>query len=284
MTEPSMKLTKITPKLAAEMLAHNVRNRRSQRVTVSHYARQMTEGLWEVNGDAIRFAEDGTLLDGQHRLAAIVQSGMTIESWVGRGFTMDAQKTMDQQRKRTAGDILGMYGIAAGNRVAAIVRMVNRWEGGERSIYGFTGSQAMLSAAEVLDIAQKDEIYEESAKVQNHPDLHAMAQGRVLGSLFVLTSRVDVDLCEHFFDRLASGAGLAENDPILTLRRYWTRAKSTRSQAAVGITLMAGVRAWNALAEGRQLQQISWKSNDIPELSKVDWPTVDALRNSEVSG
>lgn len=269
--ELTMQLETLTPTVAEQMLSHNTRNRKSQIATVKHYARQMAEGLWQLNGDAIRFDHTGVLLDGQHRLQAVVMSGVTVQSWVGRGFPTEAGDTMDQQRKRTAGDIMSMHGITSGDKVAAVVRVVRRWEDGERSMYGFAGTRnVMLTASEVLDIVQKDDIYLAAARISTSREMAVMCPPRIAGSLFVLTNRVDSEGCNFFFERLASGAGLEEGSPILTLRRHWMRLTQDRHRGSNnGVFLMGGVRCWNAYAEGRNLSNVHYKTATIPELSNV---------------
>jgi hypothetical protein len=80
MREPVVAIETITPKQAQVILAHNDRNRSlaSSRVTV--YSGAMLAGEWRMNGETIKFNGDGTLLDGQHRLAAVVRSGQPQQS------------------------------------------------------------------------------------------------------------------------------------------------------------------------------------------------------------
>ena len=264
MTSITMELETITPERAKDMLTRNTNNRALQKGTVTSYARQMKNGVWLLNGDAIRFSDEGVLLDGQHRLAAVVMSGASIQAWVGRGFPAEAQMTMDGQRKRTAGDVLNLRGFSNGNKVAACVRMVYRWDQGERSMLSFGGNAAHLSSLEVAKIVESDESFSH-AVAQTHP-AHSLAPVRVIATLHVLTSRLDVNKTQQFFEQLASGANLAEGNPILTLRRYWARLQNSTGSIPPGQYLMAGVRAWNAWAEGRTLTQIAYKTFIIPEV------------------
>lgn len=57
----------VTPELAAEWLNHNTRNREKRPKRIAAYARDMAAGRWRRSGEAIKFAPDGTLLDGQNR-------------------------------------------------------------------------------------------------------------------------------------------------------------------------------------------------------------------------
>lgn len=68
----------------------------------------MASGNWRYTGEGIKFGPDGTLLDGQTRLRAIVLSGVTITMPVWRGIDPDAQLVMDSGRPRSNSDALSM--------------------------------------------------------------------------------------------------------------------------------------------------------------------------------
>lgn len=80
---------KITPEKAAEYLKANTANPRGTKLNmarVKQYAHDMKAGLWELNGEAIQFGEDGTLKNGAHRLAAIITANVPVETVVIRGI------------------------------------------------------------------------------------------------------------------------------------------------------------------------------------------------------
>ena len=262
-----MNLETITPTMAKEYLTRNTNNRNFQKGTALLYARLMRDGQWMVNGDAIRFNINEDLVDGQHRLAAVVDTGLPLTTFVIRGLPIEAQLTIDQQRKRTAGDMLSMRGIPNGNQVAAVVRMVKRWDAGERSMYGFSGNLGMLSAKEVVTAIEKEPIYSEGTRRGGVSGLRVLATTRVTGTMFVLFERVNVEKTEEFFDALTKGTDLSEGSPILTLRRYWINLSRNKRKANTAVYLMAGVRAWNAYVEGRTLHGVAYKTGIIPEIT-----------------
>lgn len=88
----------VTPELAESWLARNTANRRMRRATAEAYARDMESGDWRENGDAICFAVDGTLLDGQHRLTAVVLSGISVPLLIVRDLPRETQDTKDDYR------------------------------------------------------------------------------------------------------------------------------------------------------------------------------------------
>jgi len=125
---PNVSIEEITPEKAKAMLAANTGNRKLRENHVAALARDIAAGNWQLNGDAIRFNCDGTLIDGQHRLAAVVKSSTPIQSLVVEGIDIGAKATIDTGAKRSAGDYFGFngikdpYGVASACRYAMCMR------------------------------------------------------------------------------------------------------------------------------------------------------------------
>lgn len=106
----------ITPELAQIYLARNTKNyRRINQRTVEEYAKDMAAGRWAENGECIKFHADGRLLDGQHRLRAIIKAGCPIKMLVVHGITAD-DSVIDVGRGRTARQIIEANGFSAAFR------------------------------------------------------------------------------------------------------------------------------------------------------------------------
>ena len=72
----------ITPDQASKWLANNHTGRRKIPSESERIARAILEGKWVVSGETIIVDSDGRLLDGQHRLEAIVLAGIAVPSVV----------------------------------------------------------------------------------------------------------------------------------------------------------------------------------------------------------
>ena len=115
---------KITPEKAREYLKTNTNNyRKMSRATIKRYADIMKAGKWELNGEPICFSESGVLKDGQHRLAAIVMSGVSIETNVTRGVS-ESVTTYNTGKRRTDVDIAHARGIECDSTLIAAARII----------------------------------------------------------------------------------------------------------------------------------------------------------------
>jgi hypothetical protein len=143
-----IEVTTITPEMAAVMLANNPANRNIKKMHVDAIARDMAAGRWQTNGDAIRMNCDGSLIDGQHRLAACIKAGVAFDTVLITGLSADVRATIDGGAKRTHGDRLSMLGVANGMAVSATARLVGGIATGQGRTIPLTGQEldAILAA------------------------------------------------------------------------------------------------------------------------------------------
>jgi hypothetical protein len=102
----------VTPDLAAQWLERNVLNRNVRKAEVSQLAKTMELGAWRLTAETLKFDGQGALLDGQHRLLAVVESGITVPFHVCEGLASDVKRHLDTGAKRSFGDVLKMDGEA----------------------------------------------------------------------------------------------------------------------------------------------------------------------------
>jgi hypothetical protein len=252
----------VTPEQAAEWLKKNVCNRRLTESAVALYARDMTEGRWMLNGEAIQIAVDGTLLNGQHRLWAIVRAGIPVKMLVIFNLPLKTQETMDAGKKRTHTDNLTLRGETHSKALAAIARRVTLWERGDRSF------REAVSFGELSETMEKYPELRRSAEIGErvHRSFKPLSPS-VLGTSHFLLHQVSAEDTPWFFGAIETGAKLDESSPVLTLRE---RVRSDRDQGirvkdvrAIGYI----VRAWNAHRRGKPLSRMVHPLGEpIPEI------------------
>ncbi len=99
---------RITPEIAKEILASNTGNRRIRSTVVSRYADEMAAGTWSLTHQGIAIDRHGNLLDGQHRLSAIVKSGIPCNMMVTSGLDAEVFSSIDRLTPRSDADALRM--------------------------------------------------------------------------------------------------------------------------------------------------------------------------------
>lgn len=118
-------LLDIGPDVARELLELNTKGQRTiSKDAVERYAVDMSTLDWLFNGAAILISNSNELLDGQHRLTAIIESGESQVLLIVRGIDPAAMVTIDAGRKRSYADGLRIRGYANHTTVAAIASRV----------------------------------------------------------------------------------------------------------------------------------------------------------------
>jgi hypothetical protein len=212
------RIMQINPTMAQRWLnERNNHNRKLYESTVESYARDMKRGLWALNNQGIGFDEEGNLLDGQHRLMAIVWSGVTVPMVVVKGLPKNfydghqTQETIDQGKPRGTGDILTLtQGIDNGNIRAAIIR----------GVIALCAGQVNRKFSVGL-ISEALKIYQEEIEevIKNRSQVKGLVFAPALSS-FVFAAKCYQDKIIEFEQQYFSGENLSQGNPVLTFRNF----------------------------------------------------------------
>lgn len=255
MPTPKKKLTseivEVTPAMAREWLMANTSNRSLRRVAVTAYARDIAAGNWEVTGEAVKFSEDGVLLDGQHRLAACVEADKPFTTLVIRNVAGAAQGRMDSGIVRKFADQLSLAGEPSPTVLSAVLRRIALWEAGL-----FCHSSSLkVTFSELEDKLHEEPQVRESVRFGSRQATAAGLHPSVLSFLHWLLGKAYYGEAQFFLDRVADGAGLPSGHPVLILRERIRRERdlaTRRNGVDPDATIALVIYAWNAHRAGER--------------------------------
>lgn len=102
----------VSPEKAAEYMKRNhPRNRPLTKSRVLGFAEEMKAGRWRKTHQGVAFDRAGQLIDGQHRLQAVVESGVSVWLMVVRGIEDAAFDVMDTGQGRKDFHRIHMGGV-----------------------------------------------------------------------------------------------------------------------------------------------------------------------------
>lgn len=262
----------IDPIKANQLLECNSRNRRVSERHVQKLAKDMLSGKWVNNGDTIKFSDDGLLLDGQHRLHAIIHSGVTVPVNVVRGVSDEnAFKTIDSNaRGRDAAQIAEMMGIKHSTNVAAIARRLLHWENTvDKRQFTFPNSAWLaLTTADVVEFAEinQAEIYSMLELMRGTLPYRRCGAGSALVSALIVCKRSNDFAAKQFTEGLKTGANLEENSPISALRDRLVIPPERRGMKWELELMALVIKAFNYHLRGRTIKQLRWRqAGNAPE-------------------
>jgi hypothetical protein len=249
------RLVELTPKKAEKLLEHNVHNRGVNWTRVQQYASDMRKGDWQINGEAIKVAADGQILDGQHRLLAILEADTPVQTLLITGLAPETQETMDQGKARGFGDALKLRGEKQYTMLAAAVRIVCLYErdgvpfhdGGRKP----APSIAQLSRTLERNGELRDSV--EFASAHRRPWLPTT----VVAALHHLFAIADAESAADFFSKLATGDELSASSPIYVLRERLIAEHADKDRHLnPKVQLAFIIRTWNAYMEGETIRRL----------------------------
>jgi len=263
------KMEIIGPREAHQLLGANTHNRLIRSIGTHTLTRDMTTGNYQgENCEPIQVSKSGVLLNGQHRLKAIIDSESYEPMLVCRGVPDYAQETIDKGSRRTYGDTLSLNEETSANILSAAIRFGWFYENFGKPATG----QMQASEAEL------------NKWLNENPDIRQVTQfghranrssirytPSVAVTLAYLMARKDVELAETFWEELIDG-GTPKGDPSNTLRELLLRDLGSPHRMSRTHRIALTIKAWNAKRDGREVKNLSWRggagkgTEDFPKI------------------
>jgi hypothetical protein len=242
----------ITPSLAKLLLENNLHNRPLKKSKVSDYANQMKLGLWKLSPEGITISKTGKVLNGQHRLHAVILANINVPFMVFTEVEDELFKTFDTGSKRNGADVFHIEGIKNASTLAAVIALhqyiINK------KVRNNNPSDR-LSNTQLLDIyyqdsnfwtivGQKTRVFYDSCKILNPS---------IIGSCYAIFVKLNEDDCEKFFNELCVGLNLKKTDITWQLRNKFYNDSKSQTKLPITIKMALIIKAWNAMRQDKKV-------------------------------
>jgi hypothetical protein len=251
-------VVEMTPQKAAKYLAKNASNRNMRLRKVAEYKRQMDKGYWRLTSEGISVGSDGTLLDGQHRLQAVIEHGKAVPMVVITGLPPGTQQYMDSGIPRRVGDNLKMFdGEKSGHWLAAVCRALVLFETGD------WGSPLTLDEARAV-IKKFRASVDWAQTVSSRRTSGMQTSAYFYAPLVWLHHHGWGDEIEQFAHEMETLEGLQRGSAVLALHRAFSRvsdkARSDSGNRSVAVS-MKTFAALRAYMENEELSSRAVRAN-----------------------
>lgn len=262
----------VTPQLAAELLELNTANR--PKMTRKDLDAAMTKDQWIENGDSIRISTEGVILDGQHRLDAIIKHGLTIKQDIATGIIPEAFKTIDIGRIRTKAHTLATMGYKNSTALASLVSSLISYEV-NNDFQKNTAKQILYnndvaSYMESLPEHELESIENSLAKGWRLYQKNNFLSTPSWAFVDVVLGKIDREAADKFLDLCATGDGVNSRDKtsgIYQLRLKLNSSLFNKKGVFVSVAPRVALvfRAWNLYRTNKVVKQLSWDDRqDFP--------------------
>jgi len=266
----------ITPDRAFELLEHNTKNRNIRQSLIDRYAREMKAGRWRLNGETIIISDTGRILDGQHRLWAVIEADTPIQTAMAYDVDEDTFDTIDMGATRTAADVFKIGDVTD----PALAQGTIKW------LWRYTNSRIL--AKQNCSPKKALELYAECPEIaDSYPagrSVNQFVPKNVGAALHYMFSLVDAPLADTFFKAMASGDFDVGQSAIKACREcIMSRLmKDPKSLPAEDRCAMF-IKAWNGYYEGRDLRKIRFaKSEKFPAIKGLNHKKLNLFYDPDV--
>ena len=255
----------ITPEKAKEMLGNLYEHQRPYLDrTAQRYADDMINGRWQDENPAtIVISDTGKLIDGQHRLHAVIISGMTVPMYVAKGVPESVYKSIDSGTIRTVAHRIS--DIPQRNSVAAVAKRIASLRKGSGLTTAIRGTENITQQT-VLEVIDEDPEYiiglvRAASRVRD-----ALGCGPIAVYATVL----------HMFQTIygTSAIGEVENElqnpskSTMSIQRYIARLYSGRTAPRNYVVASAFVQYCNAIMHKQQLLKLTNMDSVVKKIDK----------------
>jgi hypothetical protein len=263
----------LTPKRAKELIDRSARLKFTQRslskAEVERYAQMMRVGDWKFNGDTIKISKRGAVIDGQHRLAAIVLADVPVRTAIAWDVPEETFDTIDRGKIRSFREILGIQGEGSPQNLSTALMWLHLYE------YRNMHKRYKRTAQDVMHCLERNPKLRQSVDFARNLSGTICSKGLIAFAHYIFRHTAKLSEVEEFFRRLSDGVMLKKGDPILVLRNRLIDNKHRRlgrgKLRAVDILALM-FKAWRHHLADEKIERLLWKQGKYGPKGKEDFP------------
>lgn len=251
---------KVTPSIAKKWLKEcNTINRPLTRSNVSSFVDTMRSGDWEDSGETIKFCEDGRLLDGQHRLSAIVETGQTITMHVSRGLKLSAYNVIDTGKPRSLSDMLARDGEKYASALASAVRYYWIFKSAKPA----TVLNYKLRIPTAYNLLRRTGGIRGLVQYVATSEMKKIYSVGIIAGAWMAATKVSTEYADCFFEPLCTGENLTAGEPAMMLRSRLVKDRASKERMSRKTAVLLIVKCWNAFSDGEVLDSLRITNADM---------------------
>lgn len=256
-----IELKKIDKIEAEKMLSANTANRAISGANVTVIASEMIAGRFKETGDTIKISDEGILLDGQHRLAAIVKSNTVHNILVVSELPQNVFDVLDIGKKRNSKDVLSISGVKNSGQVSRIIKIILTYEQGVVNAGGGHYNQFKTPSIVLNRYNSNPDYFDKLAlDASKYYNRSSCLSTQEYGLLLHILGKISRDNTDEFFDKLSTGVALNQNDPIYVLRERLLKYKTSKLRVSLSLKVGLVFKSWNAYRKGKTLNTLTFNS------------------------
>ena len=281
----------IGPEQAKQLLGLNYAGNRSMKTSAQYlYTHEMERGQWHTEvSTPLTISDKGHVLDGQHRLQAIIDSGTEQLVELHEGVSEDMYPFFDKITKRSAADGIdhpNASSVTAAMRLAISIGKnglsprASVWNPAFRNPTSAISDEDIITYTQMFDIRYGRDVIDRairfskkcSKKTAEKPESYGgVALANTLGAMAAIITSESVfeEFVDIVFDR-----NITTNRAINSFRFYTMPAQRDGGRPTVGMSRMCGwslfAHAWNSVYDQTDGTAFKFFQNRVEEMRGFD--------------
>jgi hypothetical protein len=203
-------LKEVSPEYAQELLNLSMGNRKISADYVLSLAVAMESGKWISEASEVVLDEDNVLIDGHHRLHAVIAYGKPVTLAFKRGVSTNARNVIDTGRVRAMSDLFKMFRpdeTHVTRRKAALVMCCSLL---------MPGRKVQLKTLDAYDAWYRQ--FKDGINMVIETGLNEAMYKQAVAGAFAFAHKTNPIKVTAFMERVRDGAGLGIGEPAHTIR------------------------------------------------------------------
>jgi len=235
------KVLTVTPIFAKHVLSNcNQLNRKINKRWVKFLADSITRGEWQLNGESIIFSKDYRLIDGQHRLQAVVMANKPIDIYVTTDIDHKTFVSVDTGHSRSGSHVLTINNkVKHSFDVSATLNKLSRYNSKN---FDFDGAH-VISNRQLVSLLEKHKDVGNSVEfARKYPKGYSKS---TIAFCHYILSSIDNELATKLFEQLTHST---PSIPLIAALRKGT-IKEGKAKSRIKQTVVIGsiFKTWNAM-------------------------------------
>ncbi len=260
----------VTPELATALLKLNTENRPVKSGVLAKYIKDLQNGTFHFTGDSIKISKDKVLLDGQHRLMAIVSADIPMKLHIQAGLDPAVFTVLDTGSSRSISDIMALKHYKYYTQVATVARLVDtilkdKPIGGADSKLT-RGNNEQLAIVESLD---KDLLEESCTVAMESRNRNRLIDRNLIAAMhYVIALGDKKSTFQDFVYLLSTGDGLGSSNftSVWLLRNKLIENMTAHSKLTMSAKYFLLVSCWNAFVKNKVMKRLPKFDETQPQM------------------
>ena len=234
----------ITPSMAKSYLENNSNNRKLRTAYVIRYANDMKNGKWIADtAECVKISKSGKVLDGQHRLMAIVKANVPVYMLVAFNVEDNVFDVLDTGATRSASDVFHISGVKNSNSLPSIIAYYNMLV--ENKIEANVRISKNTNASLLEQYYDNKQYWDKITKHTYHlyNSFAKILPPSAIGGFYCYLSDLDPINAEKFMNQLCTGT---DAHPVINLlRNRLMQDKVSPRKVSMAVKAALIIKTWN---------------------------------------